>query len=86
MLLLSLIELPSATGTIAMVGAYSNPWFAELLPIGLMLVGIIIAPLLIGFLIFAMLRAINFLVALMRSKDASHEAEMRNLDWWHRGM
>jgi len=53
----ALIDVPSATTTLADIGTWSSSIFTDLLPYAKMVIGLVLAPLLVGLLISYLIKA-----------------------------
>lgn len=55
--MITLVTLPDATTTLANVGAYSSAIFSDLLPVAELILGFALPALIVGALIFFIIRA-----------------------------
>jgi hypothetical protein len=66
---LNFFTLPTATSTLASVGAWSAPFFDELIPAGYLVAGFLVGGILVNFVIIGIIRAFQWLVGRRNEEE-----------------
>ena len=75
--MISLVELPTSTALLSGIGEYASPFFTELLPFGLLILGVFIG-------VFILRLVVDFIIGIFYSW--LHKTEEEKFYDWYRKM